>query len=191
MTAPQRLVVGISGASGVVYGIRMLELLRPTPIETHLVMTRSAEVTLAHETDRKVADVRGLADHVHAVTDIGAAISSGSFRTMGMVVAPCSMRSLSEIAYGNTTHLLTRAADVVLKERQRLVLMVRETPLHLGHLRAMTQATEMGAIVMPPVPAFYAKPESVDAIVDQSVGRALDLFGIEVGAVHRWREPGG
>lgn len=188
MTTPRRLVVGISGASGIVYGVRLLELLKPTDIETHLVMTRSAEVTLAHETDLKVADVRGLADFVHSVTDIAASVSSGSFRTLGMIVAPCSMRSLAEIAWGNTTHLLTRAADVTLKERRRLVLMVRETPLHLGHIRAMAQATEMGAIVMPPVPAFYAKPQTVDDIVRHSVGRALDLFDIEVGAVKRWRE---
>lgn len=188
MTGTRRLVVGISGASGVIYGVRLLELLKPTDVETHLVMTRSAEVTLAYETDLKVAQVRALADVTHSVTDIAAAVSSGSFRTMGMIVAPCSMRSLAEIAWGNTTHLLTRAADVALKERRRLVLMVRETPLHLGHIRAMAQATEVGAIVMPPVPAFYAKPQTVDDIVSHSVGRALDLFDIDVGAVKRWRE---
>lgn len=190
MTGTRRLVVGISGASGVIYGVRLLELLKPTDVETHLVMTRSAEVTLAYETDLKVAQVRALADVTHSVTDIAAAVSSGSFRTMGMIVAPCSMRSLAEIAWGNTTHLLTRAADVALKERRRLVLMVRETPLHLGHIRAMAQATEVGAIVMPPVPAFYAKPQTVDDIVSHSVGRALDLFDIDVGAVKRWRESG-
>jgi flavin prenyltransferase len=190
MTGTRRLVVGISGASGVIYGVRLLALLKPTDVETHLVMTRSAEVTLAYETDLKVAQVRALADVTHSVTDIAAAVSSGSFRTMGMIVAPCSMRSLAEIAWGNTTHLLTRAADVALKERRRLVLMVRETPLHLGHIRAMAQATEVGAIVMPPVPAFYAKPQTVDDIVSHSVGRALDLFDIDVGAVKRWRESG-
>ena len=140
-----RLIIGISGASGVVYGVRLLELLRPLPVETHLVMTRSAQVTLAYETGYKVADVQALADRHYAPDDIAAAVSSGSFKTLGMIVAPCSMRSLSEIAYGNTTHLLTRAADVVLKERRRLVLLPRETPLHLGHLRAMTAATEAGA----------------------------------------------
>lgn len=154
----KRLIVGISGASGVVYGVRLLELLRSTEIETHLVMTRSAEMTLAYETGHKPADVRALADHSYAPGDVGAAIASGSFSTLGMIIAPCSIRSMSEIAAGTTTGLLTRAADVVLKERRRLVLMVRETPLHLGHLRAMTQATEIGAIIAPPVPAFYAGP---------------------------------
>lgn len=152
-------------------------------------MTRSAQITLAHETRLKVADVAALADVNYKAEDIGAAISSGSFRTMGMLVAPCSIRSLSEIATGVTAGLLTRAADVVLKERRRLVLMVRETPLHLGHLRSMAQATEMGAIVMPPVPAFYAQPETVEDIVKHSVGRALDLFGLDSGTVKRWGEP--
>jgi flavin prenyltransferase len=186
----RRLVIGISGASGVVYGVRLLEVLRATDIETHLVVTRSAEMTLAYETERKLADLHALADHVHAAADLGAAISSGSFKTMGMIVAPCSIRSLSEIAWGTTTNLLTRAADVVLKERRRLVLMVRETPLHLGHLRAMTAAAENGAIILPPVPGFYALPASVADIVDQSVGRALDLFDIETGLVRRWGEAG-
>jgi len=188
MKAPTRLIIGISGASGVIYGVRLLEVLRPTAIETHLVVTRSAEMTLAYETDRKLADLQALADHVHAVQDLGAAISSGSFKTIGMIVAPCSIRSLSEIAWGTTTSLLTRAADVVLKERRRLVLMVRETPLHLGHLRAMTAAAENGAIILPPVPGFYALPASVADIVDQSVGRALDLFDIETDLVRRWGE---
>jgi 4-hydroxy-3-polyprenylbenzoate decarboxylase len=181
-------VVGISGASGIVYGIRVLEQLRGTGVETHLVMTRSAQITLAYETNMKVADVAALAHTVYAETDIGAALSSGSFRTMGMIVAPCSMRTLGEIATSVSSSLLTRAADVVLKERRRLVLMVRETPLHLGHLRAMVSVTEMGAVVCPPVPAFYAKPETIDDIVDQSVGRALELFDIETGSVRRWRE---
>jgi flavin prenyltransferase len=189
--AKKRLIVGISGASGTAYGVRLLEALRRAGIESHLVMSRSAEVTLAHETDLKVADVHGLADVVYPVTDIGAAISSGSFRTEGMIIAPCSIRSLSEIAYGTTTSLLTRAADVVLKERRRLVLLVRETPLHTGHLRAMTLASENGAIVMPPVPAFYTRPQSVEHIVDHTVGRALDLFGIENKLVRRWGEDGG
>ncbi|QJP16020.1 UbiX family flavin prenyltransferase [Starkeya sp. ORNL1] len=185
----KRLIVGISGASGAIYGVTALELLRGLGIETHLVMTRSAQITLAHETRLKVADVAALADVNYKAEDIGAAISSGSFRTMGMLVAPCSIRSLSEIATGVTAGLLTRAADVVLKERRRLVLMVRETPLHLGHLRSMAQATEMGAIVMPPVPAFYAQPETVEDIVKHSVGRALDLFGLDSGTVKRWGEP--
>lgn len=187
MTA-RRLIVGISGASGVIYGIRMLRKLREAGIETHLVMTRSAQVTLAYETDMKVADVAALAHTTYAQVDIGAAISSGSFRTLGMVVAPCSMRTLGEIATSVSSSLLTRAADVVLKERRRLVLMVRETPLHLGHLRAMAAVTEMGAVIYPPVPAFYAKPKTLDDMVDQSVGRALDLFDIDTGSVHRWRE---
>ncbi len=186
--APDRLVVGISGASGVIYGVRILEALQDMPIETHLVMTKSAEITLAYETDHKVRDVKDLATKVYGPDDIAAAISSGSFRTRGMIVAPCSIRSLSEIAYGQTTGLLTRAADVVLKERRRLVLLLRETPLHLGHIRAMAAATEAGAIVMPPVPAFYAKPQSLDEMVDHTVGRALDLIDIDTGAVRRWGE---
>jgi len=181
--------VGISGASGVVYGIRTLQMLRQAGIETHLVMSRSAQVTLVHETDMKVADVVALADVSYTQTDLGAAIASGSFRTMGMIVAPCSMRSLGEIATCVSSSLLTRAADVVLKERRRLVLMVRETPLHLGHLRAMATATEMGAIIYPPVPAFYAKPKTIDEMLEQTVGRALDVFDIDVRSVRRWREP--
>ncbi len=185
----RRIIVGISGASGAVYGVRMLEALRSAGHETHLVITRSAQVTLRYELSLKVAEVQALADVNHRSDDIGASISSGSFETVGMIVAPCSIRSLSEIATGVTSSLLTRAADVVLKERRRLVLMVRETPLHLGHLRTMMQVTEMGAIVMPPVPAFYNKPESVDDIVNHSVGRVLDLFGIENSLVRRWRDP--
>ena len=185
---PRRLIIGISGASGTAYGVAALRVLRDQGIETHLVMTRSAMVTLAHEMPLKVREVEDIAGVVHRVDDIGAAIASGSFRTMGMLVAPCSIRSLSEVAYGNTSNLLTRAADVVLKERRRLVLMVRETPLHLGHIRAMAQATEAGAIIMPPVPALYAKPQTVDEIIDHSVGRALDLFGLDSGKVRRWGE---
>jgi len=186
---PARLIVGISGASGVIYGIRMLEALRRLGVESHLVMSRSAEVTLACETDIKVAQVRDLATVAHPVQDIGASISSGSFRTLGMVVAPCSIRTMSEIATGVTSTLLTRAADVVLKERRRLVLMVRETPLHLGHLRTMTALAEMGAIIAPPVPALYARPDSVDALIDHTVGRILDLFDLDIGTVRRWGEP--
>ena len=187
----KRLIVGISGASGVIYGVRMLELLRAAGIETHLVMSRTAEITLAHETDRKVADVKALASVCHSNDDMAAAISSGSFRTMGMVVAPCSMRSMSEIASGVTSSLLSRAADVVLKERRRLVLMARETPLHTGHLRTMTQVSEMGAIISPPMPAFYSRPASLEEMIDHTVGRVLDLFDIEVGAVRRWGEESG
>ena len=183
---PRRLVVGISGASGVVYGVRLLQLLRQLDIESHLVMSRSAQVTLAHESPYSVADVRALATVSYSNTDIGAAISSGSFPVMGMVVAPCSIRTLSEVATGVTSGLLSRAADVTLKERRRLVLMVRETPLHLGHLRSMASVPEAGAIVYPPVPAFYANPESLDEMVDHTLGRVLDLFGIETSVVHRW-----
>jgi 4-hydroxy-3-polyprenylbenzoate decarboxylase len=172
-----------------VYGVRVLKALRSAGFETHLVITRSAQLTMGYELSLKVADVQALANVNHRYDDIGASISSGSFETLGMIVAPCSIRSLSEIATGVTTSLLTRAADVVLKERRRLVLMVRETPLHLGHLRTMTQVTEMGAIIMPPVPAFYNKPESVDDIVNHSVGRVLDLFGIDNTLVRRWRDP--
>jgi 4-hydroxy-3-polyprenylbenzoate decarboxylase len=183
---PRRLIVGITGASGAIYGVRLLHLLKGTGIETHLVMSRSAKVTLTQEMDIGVAEVFSLADVVHQVDNIGASISSGSFRTMGMVIAPCSMRSLAEIACGVTSSLLTRAADVVLKERRRLVLLVREAPLHLGHLRSMTSATEMGAIVYPPVPAFYARPESLEQMVDHTLGRVLDLFDIGTKAVSRW-----
>jgi 4-hydroxy-3-polyprenylbenzoate decarboxylase len=184
----RRLIVGISGASGTAYGIAALRMLRALDVETHLVMTRSAIVTLAHEMTLKVREVEDIASVVHRIDDIGASIASGSFRTMGMLVAPCSIRSLSEVAYGNTSNLLTRAADVVLKERRRLVLMVRETPLHLGHIRAMAQATEAGAIIMPPVPALYARPQSIEEMIDHSVARALDLFDLDSGQVRRWGE---
>ncbi len=182
----QRLIVGISGASGVVYGIRLLQILGDLPVETHLVMSRAAEMTISYETERKPLEVKRLSDVCHAVTDIGASISSGSFRTRGMAIAPCSVRTMSEIATGMTTTLLTRAADVVLKERRRLVLLVRETPLHTGHLRTMLQLAEMGAVVMPPVPAFYAKPDSIEAMIDQTLGRMLDLFDLDAGVVRRW-----
>jgi 4-hydroxy-3-polyprenylbenzoate decarboxylase len=184
----ERLIVGLSGASGIIYGASLLRVLSRLPIETHLVMSRSAEVTLAYETDLKVAELTALADVVYSNDDMGAAISSGSFRTCGMVIAPCSMRSLAEIATGVTSTLLTRAADVVLKERRRLVLMVRETPLHSGHLRNMLAVSEMGGIIAPPVPAFYANPQSIEEMVQQSVGRVLDLFDIDSGAVQRWGE---
>ena len=185
-SAPRRLIVGISGASGARYGVRMLQALQGTDIETHLVMSESARITLHSETTLSVAEVEALASQVHAVRNVGASIASGSFRTLGMVIAPCSIRTLSEIAWGTTGSLLTRAADVVLKERRRLVLMVRETPLHAGHLQSMLQVTQSGAIVMPPVPAFYAGLQTIDDMVDHSVGRCLDLFDIEVGLVRRW-----
>jgi 4-hydroxy-3-polyprenylbenzoate decarboxylase len=187
--SPQRLIVGISGASGVVYGARLLELLQPLAVETHLVMSRSAEVTLSLETTLKPADLRARANVMHAIGDLAAPISSGSFPTLGMIVAPCSIRSMAEIATGVTTTLLTRAADVTLKERRRLVLLVRETPLHTGHLRTMTALSEMGAIIAPPVPAFYAKPQTIGDMIDQTLGRVLDLFGLDAGAVRRWGEP--
>lgn len=185
---PKRMIIGISGASGVTYGVRLLQLLRNAGVETHLVMSKTAEQTFAYETDLKIAEVRALANVNHAIDDMASAISSGSFRTTGMIVAPCSMRSMSEIASGVTTTLLTRAADVVLKERRRLVLMVRETPLHTGHLRTMTALSEMGTIIAPPVPAFYARPESLDDMVEHTVGRVLDLYDIDIGAVRRWGE---
>lgn len=182
---PKRLIVAISGASGVIYGVRMLEILREKNIETHLVMSKSAEMTLAYETDLKPKDVKALASVVHPAADIGASISSGSFKTMGMVIAPCSIRTMSEIATGVTSSLVSRAADVVLKEKRRLVLALRETPLHGGHLRTMVTLSDIGAVLAPVVPAFYNKPKSVDDIVNHTVGRLLDFFDIETG-VKRW-----
>ncbi len=185
----RRLIVGISGASGIVYGIRMLRVLQQIPtVESHLIVSKAAEVTLACETDMKLAALHDLADVSYPDSDIGAAVASGSFQTIGMVIAPCSVRSMSEIATGVTATLLTRASDVVLKERRRLVMMLRETPLHSGHLRNMLALSDMGAIIAPPVPGFYAMPETIDDIVDHSVGRVLDLFGIDTGTVRRWGE---
>lgn len=184
--APRRMVVGISGASGVIYGVRALDALRDLGIESHLVVSRAALLTLSQETDLSADDLTDRADVTHRLNDVGAAIASGSFRTMGMIVAPCSVRTMGEIATGVTSTLLTRAADVALKERRPLVLMVRETPLHLGHLRTMTALAEMGAVIAPPLPAFYAKPGTVAEMVDQSVGRALDVFGLDWSAVKRW-----
>lgn len=188
MVDPLRLIIGISGASGVVYGIRLLEILRSTAVETHLVMSKAAEMTIGYETDRKPAEIRKTADVWYPAVDIGAPISSGSYRTEGMIIAPCSVRTMAEVASGVTSSLLTRAADVVLKERRRLVMLVRETPLHAGHLQTMLKVTDMGAIVMPPVPAFYTRPRSIDDLVDQTLARALDLFGIDVGLARRWGE---
>jgi flavin prenyltransferase len=186
--APPRLVVGVSGASGIVYGLRVLDACRELGVESHLVMSKAAALTLSQETKLSLADVNARASVVHKVSDIGASIASGSFRTLGMIVAPCSVRTMSEIATGVTSSLLTRAADVALKERRPLVLMVRETPFHLGHLRTMVKLAEMGAIIAPPLPAFYAQPASLEAMVDQSVGRALDLFGLSWTPVKRWGE---
>lgn len=186
-SSSRRLIVGISGATGVVFGIRLLEVLRRLEVETHLVISGAGEMTRDHETALSSAELRALASKAHKISDVGASIASGSFRTMGMIVAPCSARTVADIAYGTTSNLLTRAADVVLKERRRLVLLMRESPLSLVHLRAMVAATEAGAIVMPPVPAFYTKPTSVEEIVDHIVGRALDLFDLDAGLVSRWQ----
>lgn len=183
-----RIVVAITGASGVVYGRRCLEALQAAGAETHLVVSKAAEMTLAYELGIKAADLEPLASVRYAAGDIGAAIASGSFRADGMIVAPCSVRTMSEIATGVTTTLISRAADVMLKERRRLVLMVRETPFHLGHLRTMTTLAEMGAIIAPPLPSFYIEPKSVGELVDQSVGRALDLLGIDSALTRRWGE---
>ncbi len=188
MASPRRLIVGICGATGVVYGVRLLELLRETDVETHLVISRAGELTRSHELTITSRQLRELADVAYSIGDVGAAISSGSFRTMGMVVAPCSMKTLAEIATGNCGNLLSRAADVVLKERRRLVLAVRESPLSLIHLRNMVSVTEAGGIIMPPVPAFYTMPRTVDDLVIQSVGRLLDLFDIDVEHAPRWGE---
>lgn len=189
-TRTKRLVVAITGASGTAFGVRILELLRDTDVETHLVLSKAGERTIAEELGRTVKSVRDLADVVYPAADIGAAIASGSFRTMGMIIAPCSVKTMGEIRTGITSSLVSRAADVMLKERRRLVLMVRETPLHLGHLRTMTSLAEMGAIIMPPVPALYAKPDSIDEMVTYTAARALDLFDLDVGDIRRWGEDG-
>lgn len=188
MVERQRLIVGISGATGIVYGIRLLEMLKKINVESHLVVSKASHTTLAHETDMTAEHLRKLADISYSTCDIGAAISSGSFKTMGMVIAPCSIRTMSEIASGVTSNLLTRAADVVLKERRRLVLMVRETPLHAGHLKSMLAVTESGGIIAPPMPAFYTRPETLDDIINHTVGRVLDLFDVDAGCVKRWGE---
>ena len=186
--AAQRLVVGISGASGVIYGVRMLEVARELGLETHLVVSKAAEMTLGYETSWKPDQVRALAHTAYAAHDVGAAIASGSFKTLGMVIAPCSIRTMSELATGVTSSLMTRAGDVMLKERRPLVLMIRETPLHLGHLRTMAALSEMGAIIAPPMPALYAKPKSVEELIDQSVGRVFDLLGLNAALTKRWGE---
>ena len=188
MTKPERprLVVGISGASGVAYGLRALDACRELGVESHLIFSKAAALTLAQETSLSLGQAQARADVIHKVGDVGTAVASGSFPTLGMIIAPCSVRTMSEIATGVTSSLLTRATDVTLKERRPLVLMVRETPLHLGHLRTMVRLAEMGAVIAPPLPAFYAKPQTLEDMVDQSVGRALDLFGLSWRPVKRW-----
>lgn len=188
--ATSPIIVGISGASGAIYGVRLLKALQAAKIPTHLIVSKSAALTLKEETGLSVETVRAFADATYQNTDLGAAVSSGSFKTCGMVIVPCSIRTLSDIAYGTTDSLLSRAADVTLKERRRLVLVVREAPLHAGHLRSMLAATESGAVIVPPVPAFYHRPKTIDDIIDQTVGRCLDLFDVDVGLVKRWRAEG-
>lgn len=188
MLTNDHLIVGISGSSGTIYGIRLLEALKKTSITSHLIMSKPAEMTLAYETELKAADLRAMADKAYPIADVGAGPASGSFRTLGMVIAPCSMKTLAEVATGLSTNLLTRAADVTLKERRRLVLMVRETPFNQAHLKNMLAVTEMGGIIAPPLPAFYARPKSLDDMVDHSVGRVLDLFGIDNDLAGRWEE---
>ncbi|MDR6953268.1 4-hydroxy-3-polyprenylbenzoate decarboxylase [Ancylobacter sp. 3268] len=185
---PRRMVVGITGATGIVYGVRLLKALRELQIESHLVVSKAGEMTRAYETDLSSEELRSLADVVYSPNDISAPISSGSFRTMGMIVAPCSVRSMSDIAHGVTSGLISRAADVCLKERRRLVLMLRETPLHAGHLKSMLAVTEMGGIIAPPVPAFYSRPQSLDDMITHTIGRVLDLFDLDLKAFPRWGE---
>ncbi|KTD76388.1 UbiX family flavin prenyltransferase [Legionella waltersii] len=188
MTNKQRIIIGISGSSGIIYGIRLLEALRKMPIETHLVVSKAGQLTRAYETDLSLTELKALADVYHRCSDLTASIASGSFKTMGMIIAPCSMKTLGEIAHGISSSLVSRAADVVLKERRRLVLLPRETPLHLNHLNNMVTITQMGGIICPPVPAFYNKPQSIDDIVNDTVGRVLDLFSLENELVKRWGE---
>ncbi len=188
MAHDPRLIIGISGSSGIIYGIRLLQVLKKLPIETHLVVSKAGQLTRAYETEMSAAELKSLADVYHPCTDITASIASGSFKTLGMIIAPCSMKTLGEIAHGISSTLLSRAADVVLKERRKLVLLPRETPLHLGHLNNMVTVTQMGGIICPPVPAFYNKPKSIDDLVDDTVGRVLDLFDLECGLVKRWGE---
>jgi flavin prenyltransferase len=183
----RRIIVGVTGASGIVYAVKLLQVLRDLDVETHLVVTKAAELTISQESPISLAEVKELADKNYPVKNIGAAIASGSFKTRGMIVIPCSANTLAEIAVGNSSNLLTRAADVCLKERRRLVLVVRETPLHLGHLRAMVAVSEIGAIIAPPVPAFYIKPKSLDDVVEYTVGRVLDLFELESNLSNRWQ----
>jgi len=180
------IIVGIAGASGAIYGIRLLEILKESNIETHLIISQAGKKIIGQETDRKLKEVESLANYSYDINDIGARVASGSFRADGMIIAPCSMKTLSALAGSHADNLLTRAADVTLKERRKLVLLVREAPLHLGHLRNMERLTEMGAIIFPPVPAFYHKPQTIEDIIDQTVGRVLDIFGIEHNLFQRW-----
>jgi len=186
-----RLIVGISGSSGIIYGIRLLEILNTLEIEAHLVMTKPSQLTRIYETEKTFAEIKALAHVYYANSDIKAPIASGSYKTLGMVIAPCSMKTVAEIAHGLSSNLLTRAADVVLKERRRLVLMPRESPLHLGHLHNLTAITQMGGIICPPVAAFYTKPQTIDDLVNETLGRVLDLFDFETGLVKRWGEKDG
>jgi 4-hydroxy-3-polyprenylbenzoate decarboxylase len=188
MTQKPRLIIGITGSSGIIYGIRLLQTLKKMDVETHLVISKAGQLTRSYESQLSASELRALADVYHQCSDISASIASGSFKTMGMIVAPCSMNTLAEIAHGLSSTLLTRAADVVLKERRRLVLIPRETPLHLGHLNNMVQVTQMGGIIYPPVPAFYHQPKTIDELVDDTVGRVLDLFDLDSGLVKRWKE---
>jgi 4-hydroxy-3-polyprenylbenzoate decarboxylase len=181
-----RIIIGITGASGMIYGIRLLELLQAVPIETHLIVSKSAQLTRTYETNLSLAQLKALADVYHSWNDVGASIASGSFQTLGMIIAPCSMKTLAEITHGTSNNLIGRAADVALKERRKLVIMPRESPLHLGHLQNMVSLTQQGAIICPPMPAFYTKPETIDDLINYSVGRVLDLFDIDVGVVKRW-----
>jgi len=188
----RRLIVALTGASGIVYGVRALQLLRDVEdVETHLILSPAAIRTAAEELDIGADEIRALADKVHSFRDVGASISSGSYKTIGMLVAPCSVKTLSGIAHCYNDELVVRAADVCLKERRRVVLLFRETPLHAGHIALMQQATLNGAVIMPPVPAFYHRPQTIDDIVTQTVGRALDLFGIDLPLVRRWTEDPG
>lgn len=186
--AKKRIIVGITGASGAIYGLRLLEILKTEGVETHLVMSPSSEITLKLETGKTLGDLKKIADRFHPIGNIAASISSGSYVTEGMIIAPCSIKTCSEIATGVTSNLLSRAADVVLKQRRRLVLMVRETPLHTGHLETMAKVSSYGAVVFPPVPAFYTKPENLDDMVDQTLARVLDLFDIETAGLKRWQD---
>ncbi|KTC80712.1 3-octaprenyl-4-hydroxybenzoate carboxy-lyase [Legionella cherrii] len=183
----ERLIIGITGASGMIYGIRLLELLKLTSIETHLIVSKSAQLTRKYETNLSLTDLKALAHVYHSWNDVGASIASGSFQTLGMIIAPCSMKTLAAIAHGTSDNLIGRAADVTLKERRKLAIMPRESPLHLGHLQNMVSLTQQGAIICPAMPAFYTKPETIDDIVNYSVGRILDLFNIDVGIVERWQ----
>lgn len=183
-----RLIIGITGASGIIYGIRLLQILRAMPIETHLVISKAGQLTRAYETELSASELRSLADVYYPCNDIAAPIASGSFKTLGMIIAPCSMKTLAEIAHGISGNLISRAADVILKERRRLVLMPRESPLHLGHLQNMVAITQMGGIICPPVPAFYHKPQTIADLVNDSVGRVLDLYDLESEGLQRWGE---